>query len=409
MKKITIIITLCCLFISGISQEIQVSFPSDGLQLEGTLSLPTGSGPHPIIILIHGSGPNDRDQTLELSGGNAMCLYPNLVGDTIRNFKEIALFLMNKGYAVLRYDKRTFSHAAQLNAKLISPYDFITDIHSAVDYVKTRMDIDTNCISLIGHSQGANFIPIVANQRNDIKTIIGIGTPVSRIDTLIAMQYRYIYYRCLNDTASGDAFYSNTLNDFQSIYDGTWNPNTTYLGAYPKFWKDWMDLSENMIADYNMVNEPTMILHLEEDLNVPYNDYVRMQDEVNGIHISYRLVSQVNHYMTNDVNPEVDSRVLNEIHGFLEASSCAITHVDSPSRSNTINFQQVGKTLFLSESEWYDKDKVEIYSMSGVLVYENQMNNVQQKGISVEGLSTGCYIFTWGQNSQRQFQKLFIR
>lgn len=405
MKNVIINLLFCLSFVPVFSQELAVTFPSENWTLNGTLALPSGSGPFSVVILVHGSGPNDRDQTLEISGGNAQCLYPDLMGDTIRNFKGISDSLVNHGVAVFRYDKRTFTHGAQLNPLTVSPYDFVTDINSAVDYLKTRAEVDTNCISLLGHSQGASLVPLVASQRNDIKSVICLGTPASRVDTLLANQFRDLYVICLNDPVTGNDFYTQTLSDFASIRNGSWNPITPYLGGYPLFWNDWMDIGENSIADFNSLNVPFIILHGEDDFNVPLSDYQRLSSEVNNSNASFMLLTGINHYMTNSSNPKVSGSVISEIMGFLNTHSCDPVSVRSDIQKEDIQWVQQQGIIRITSSS--NISMVDIYELNGQLI-QQQSASTQSVEVSTERISSGIYLLKIVGITQTQVFKVFI-
>jgi pimeloyl-ACP methyl ester carboxylesterase len=307
MKKIVLLICVFSCVNKINSQEIPVTFASDNLSLNGTLSVPNGFGPFPLIIFVHGSGPNDRNQTIHLTGGNAQCLYPGLYNDTIQNFKDLSKSLCEGGIAVLRYDKRTFTYPS-LNPFQITPYDFIIDINSAIDFAKTRLEVDVNKIMLLGHSQGSNFIPIVASQRNDIAALIPLGTASRGIDTMMAIQFRNLYYSCLNDTITGDAYYNQTLNDFNQIRNGSWNSTVPYLGAYVTFWNDWLNITDSAIINFNNIIQPTLFLHALEDFNIPLEDAQRYDSKLT---INYDLyyLNGLNHFFTTSIIPEVSQVV----------------------------------------------------------------------------------------------------
>ena len=135
MKKIATLIICAIMILTLKAEDIQVTFASDTLTLNGTLSIPNGTGPFPTVVFVHGSGPNDRDQTLHITGGNAQCLYPGIYNDTVRNFQDLASAFRDYGIAVLRYDKRTFTYQTELDPKEIIPYDFITDKHLLFDLI----------------------------------------------------------------------------------------------------------------------------------------------------------------------------------------------------------------------------------------------------------------------------------
>jgi uncharacterized protein len=144
-------------------EEVVIEDAIDAVKLAGTLTLPKTAGPYPVVVLITGSGQQDRDETL-------MNHKPFLI---------IADYLTRKGIAVLRMDDRGIGGSTGDFGKATS-YNFANDISAAVEYLKTRSDINKKQIGLIGHSEGGMIAPIVASKSNDIAFIVllaGIGIP----------------------------------------------------------------------------------------------------------------------------------------------------------------------------------------------------------------------------------------
>ena len=125
------------------------------MSLSGTLTLPWANGKFPVVILICGSAPQDRDET-------------------VANHKPcwiLADYLTRQGIAVLRYDDRGFGKSKE-NLNNATTKDFSTDAVSVVNHLRSREDIDLNNIGLIGHSEGGIIAPLAANQTNDISFIV---------------------------------------------------------------------------------------------------------------------------------------------------------------------------------------------------------------------------------------------
>jgi uncharacterized protein len=160
-------------------QEEIVKFENkkDRITLAGTLTLPTPSDKKPpVVILISGSGPQDRDESF---AGH-------------KPFLILSDYLTRNGIAVLRYDDRGFGESTGNFAEGTTA-DFATDVLSAIDFLKNRTDIDTNKIGLIGHSEGAIIAPMVANLSKDIAFIVmlaGTGTTGKEVSLTQAMDYR---------------------------------------------------------------------------------------------------------------------------------------------------------------------------------------------------------------------------
>ena len=148
--------------------------------LPGTLTIPKGTGPFPAVVLVHGSGPNDRDETLG----------PN------KPFRDIAWGLASQGIAVLRYDKRTMVHGAKVMAQIASftADDIVVD--DAVAAAKLLMnfpEVDGQKVFLLGHSLGGMMAPRIATRAPFLAGIIILaGLARDLADTLLD-QYTYIF------------------------------------------------------------------------------------------------------------------------------------------------------------------------------------------------------------------------
>jgi dienelactone hydrolase len=150
LKVITILLLIFTIKQSIAQQSFEITFNHDGKNVLGTFTKPNGTGRFPTIIINPGSGANDRNGTIAMEGGNVACLYPDLLGDTLRPYKDLSDALVDSGYAVLRYDKLEYSYPTSLGA--ITFHKLWLPVESAINYVKTRTDVDTSKIILIGNS-----------------------------------------------------------------------------------------------------------------------------------------------------------------------------------------------------------------------------------------------------------------
>ncbi len=155
--------------------EEDVSFENSkaGIRLAGTLTLPRSPGPHPAVLLITGSGPQDRDEMI--------------MGH--RPFLVIADYLTRLGVAVLRVDDRGVGKSTG-KFQGATTADFSGDARAGVDFLKTRKDIDARQIGLIGHSEGATIAPMLAAQSDDIAFIVMLaGAGVTGEEILLEQRY----------------------------------------------------------------------------------------------------------------------------------------------------------------------------------------------------------------------------
>jgi pimeloyl-ACP methyl ester carboxylesterase len=157
---------------SYISEEVTFLNVRDSIYLAGTLTMPSSGQGFPVVVLISGSGPQNRDE--ELLGH--------------KPFLVLADHLTKNGIAVLRYDDRGVGKSKGNFGKATSA-DFATDVSAAVQYLKTRKEIDGKKIGLIGHSEGGMIAPMVAADTKDIGFIVLLaGTGVPGKDIIILQQ-----------------------------------------------------------------------------------------------------------------------------------------------------------------------------------------------------------------------------
>jgi len=129
-------------------RERDVTVGNDEWKLPGTLTVPVGKGPFPAIALVHGSGPNDRDET---------------VGQT-KVFKDLAEGLASRGIVVLRYEKRTRQYAAKTAAmeRFTVNEETVDDAVQALATLRAQPEVDAKRVFLLGHSLGGNLAPRIA-------------------------------------------------------------------------------------------------------------------------------------------------------------------------------------------------------------------------------------------------------
>ncbi len=142
-------------------EEVAYENPSAKVHIAGTLTLPEGKGPFPAVLLIVGSGPLDRDETVHYH----------------KPFLVLADHLTRQGIAVLRADKRGVGKTTG-NFEEATIQDLADDVGAGVEYLKTRQEIDPKRIGLLGHSEGGVVGPILASQSPDLAFLVmlaGLG------------------------------------------------------------------------------------------------------------------------------------------------------------------------------------------------------------------------------------------
>jgi len=148
-------------------EEVTYENKVEDVTLAATLTIPQGTGPFPGVLLITGSGPQDRDETL--------------LGH--KPFLILSDYLTRHGVAVLRADDRGFGKSTG-NFSTATTADFATDTEAGVAYLKTRAEIDPHKIGLVGHSEGGVIAPMVAARNKDVAFIVmmaGTGVPGDQV------------------------------------------------------------------------------------------------------------------------------------------------------------------------------------------------------------------------------------
>ena len=141
-------------------EEVVYENKKDGVQLAGTLTLPRSRGPFPAVLLITGSGPQDRNEAI--------------LGH--KPFLVLADHLTRLGIAVLRVDDRGVGKSTGKFHEATSE-DFAVDAVAGIDYLKTRKEIDSRRIGLIGHSEGGLIASMIAARSTDVAFLVMMAGP----------------------------------------------------------------------------------------------------------------------------------------------------------------------------------------------------------------------------------------
>jgi uncharacterized protein len=152
-------------------EEVSYSNPAAKIQLAATLTIPPGKGPFPAVLLMVGSGPHDRDESL---AGH-------------KPFLVLADYLTRKGIVVLRADKRGVGKSGGDYSKAVMT-DFASDAEAGVAYLKTRAEVNPKKIGLVGHSEGGIEAPMAAVHDPDVAFVVMMAGPGVPGDEILEQQ-----------------------------------------------------------------------------------------------------------------------------------------------------------------------------------------------------------------------------
>lgn len=152
-------------------EEVIYKNEKDNVKLAGTLTFPRSEGKFPAVILITGSGAQDRDETI--------------FGH--KPFLVLADYLTRKGIAVLRVDDRGIG-GSDLGSRSATTENYVGDVLAGIEYLKTRKEINTKQIGLIGHSEGGIIAPAVAVRSSDVAFIVMLAGTGQTGENIIVSQ-----------------------------------------------------------------------------------------------------------------------------------------------------------------------------------------------------------------------------
>jgi dienelactone hydrolase len=159
-------------------KEREVTVGEGEWKLPGTLTVPAGAGPFPAAVLVHGSGPNDRDETV---GG-------------VKMFKDLAEGLASRGIVVLRYEKRTLQYRARIAgiANFTVQEETVEDAVKAIALIRTQAEVDGKRVFVIGHGLGAYVAPRIAEQDGKLAGLVLMAGNVRSLEDLAVEQVTYM-------------------------------------------------------------------------------------------------------------------------------------------------------------------------------------------------------------------------
>jgi uncharacterized protein len=148
-----------------------------GDALPGTVTIPTGQGPFPAVVLVHGSGPQDRDETIGLN----------------KPFRDLAWGLAARGVVVLRYDKRTLVHGAKMkDGDITVDNEVIDDAAAAIKSLRAHPSVDPRRVYVAGHSLGAYLVGRIGARAPEVAGLAALAPPGRGLEDLILDQVTYL-------------------------------------------------------------------------------------------------------------------------------------------------------------------------------------------------------------------------
>lgn len=290
----------------------ELNIKSNNLELKGTLLTPENDSLKKLVIFIHGSGPNDRDETI----------FEN------KPFKDIAESLYKRGIASYRFDKKTLSNPEVFNDTSTIDDEVTNDILNIISYFKNDSQFSDYEIILLGHSLGAYLMPRIVNKSGSISKAIMLAGNARQLDELIIEQYNYLYK--LNPSDEMKIEIKKLNNQVTLLNSKSFNLSMSkenlplYLSAH--YWKSILDYYP--LKEVKKIKIPMLILQGERDYQVTIKDFELWKKSLKKNKQSFFInYPELNHFFMKSAkisSPEeykikgnVESIVIQDIYNFI--------------------------------------------------------------------------------------------
>jgi len=232
--------------------------------LVGALSLPAGKGPFPAVVLVHGSGPNDQDETV----------------GAVKPFRDLAWGLASQGIAVLRYEKRTRTYGEKMSKLPVTvKEEVIDDAVAGVDFLLDNVAVDKKRIVVLGHSLGGYLAPrIAAATKGKVAGVVVMAGPTRPISDIIEEQVAYL----VAAGAASEESVAPMREEAKKIraIDPKKPPEGKLLNAPAAYWIDLASYDPGATARANAL--PILVLQGDRDYMVTAKDLEGWKKALDG-------------------------------------------------------------------------------------------------------------------------------
>jgi dienelactone hydrolase len=254
---------------SAAFSERPIIVGSSPWQLSGTLTIPRKTGPHAAVVLVHGSGPLDRDET---------------VGAT-KPFQDLAWGLASAGITVLRYDKRTYTYARAMMDKADSmtvEEETVADAVAAAQLLARQPEVDPSRVFIAGHSLGAMLLPRIGLRMPSAAGLIYLAAPARPLEDMLVAQVRYMAALKMDTTNATRTLISDLEVRAKRVKDPSLSPSTLRtqlpMSVPAAYWLDLRGYDGPHAA--RALQQPMFFAQGGKDYNVTRVDFQRWQDSL---------------------------------------------------------------------------------------------------------------------------------
>jgi dienelactone hydrolase len=265
-------------------KETEINIKFEEGQMAGVFTSPKNANNFPVVIMVHGSGPSDMDETVG----------PN------KPFKDLAAGLAAKGIGSIRYVKRSMVYPRIFNKAFTVKEEVIDDALSAINLANTLPGVNKSQIYLLGHSLGGMLAPRIATLAPSLNGIILAAAPARKLSDLILEQNTFFYKSSGDTSAAGKKQFlesSIEIDKSRLLKLGDIAPDSVILGAPATYW---IDLNNHdQLATSKKIKNRILILQGGNDFQVSVQDFnIWRTTLASNKNASFKLYPDLNHLLS---------------------------------------------------------------------------------------------------------------
>lgn len=261
-------------------REVELRIGDETTGLPASLTIPNGDRPFPAVVLVHGSGPQDRDETIG----------PN------RPFLDIARGLAARGVAVLRYEKRTKARPQDFSQSISIDSETTNDAVLAVALLRSQASIDPKRVFVLGHSQGGMMAPRIGARDPQIAGLILLAAPSRALLDILIEQNRRMAILNDGNTSNAESIATQQLTDSVNAVrsDREIADAQAPLGLSAAYWRSVEAVDP--VAEARAVAQPLLILQGARDIQVVDADWQGWKEAFHASpRVTFKLYETLNH------------------------------------------------------------------------------------------------------------------
>ena len=263
-------------------KEVKIAFA--GGEMAGVFTSPKNASNFPVVIMVHGSGPSDMDETI---GSN-------------KPFKDLAMGLASKGIGSIRYVKRSMVYPNSFSKAFTVKEEVLDDALTAVKLAETLAGVNKSQIYLFGHSLGGMLAPRIATLAPSLKGIILAAAPARKLADLVTEQNAYLYKASGDTTAFGKQQFMESQEEIAKsrlLKLGAIAPDSMIMGAPASYW---IDLNNHdQVATAKKINSRILVIQGGNDFQVSVQDFNIWKTALAANkNASFKLYPELNHLLS---------------------------------------------------------------------------------------------------------------